>query len=60
MKPFFIGLSGISGAGKSTIADHLDAQGGVKRFRFDAYYKEEHDVPKLPAGRGFWDLPVSL
>ncbi len=60
MKPFFIGLSGISGAGKSTLVDHLEAQGGVKRFRFDAYYKSAADCPKLPDGRPNWDLPESL
>lgn len=55
-----IGLSGISGAGKSTIVDHLEAQGGVKRFRFDAFYKSAQDCPKLPDGRPHWDLPESL
>lgn len=60
MRPFFIGLAGISGAGKSTIADHLEAQGGVKRFRFDAYYKSAEDCPKLPDGKPHWDLPESL
>lgn len=60
MRPFMIGLSGISGAGKSTIVDHLEAQGGVKRFRFDAFYKSAQDCPKLPDGRPHWDLPQSL
>lgn len=60
MRPFMIGLSGISGAGKSTIVDHLEAQGGVKRFRFDAFYKSAQDCPKLPDGRLHWDLPDSL
>ncbi len=55
-----IGLSGISGAGKSTIVDHLEAQGGVKRFRFDAFYKSAQDCPKLQDGRPHWDLPESL
>lgn len=55
-----IGLSGISGAGKSTIVDHLETQGGVKRFRFDAFYKTAQDCPKLPDGRPHWDLPESL
>jgi uridine kinase len=38
----------------------LEAQGGVKRFRFDAYYKTLRDCPKLPDGRPHWDLPESL
>jgi len=60
MKPIFIGLAGLSGAGKSTLVDHLEAQGGVKRFRLDAYYKTAEDCPKLPDGRPHWDLPESL
>jgi len=60
MKPFLIGLAGLSGAGKSTIADHLEAQGGIKRFRMDAYYKNTEDCPKLPDGTVHWDLPESL
>jgi uridine kinase len=38
----------------------LEAQGGVKRFRFDAYYKTHADCPKLPDGQAHWDLPQSL
>lgn len=60
MNPFFIGLTGISGAGKSTLVDYLESQGGVKRFRFDAYYKTAQDCPKLADGRPNWDLPESL
>lgn len=60
MKPILIGLAGLSGAGKSTLVDHLEAQGGVKRFRFDAYYKTKDDCPKLPDGNPHWDLPESL
>ena len=60
MRTLLIGLAGLSGAGKSTLVDHLEAQGGVKRFRFDAYYKTAHDCPKLPDGRPHWDLPESL
>ena len=60
MEPFFIGLTGISGAGKSTLVDHLEAQGGIKRFRFDAYYKTAVDCPKLVDGSPHWDLPESL
>ena len=60
MKPLLIGLAGITGAGKSTLADHLEAQGGVKRFRVDAYYKNDTDCPKLEDGRPHWDLPESL
>lgn len=60
MKPILIGLAGLSGAGKSTLVDHLEAQGGVKRFRLDAFYKTAADCPKLPDGRLHWDLPESL
>jgi uridine kinase len=60
MKPFLIGLVGLSGAGKSTVADHLEAQGGIKRFRMDAYYKNTEDCPKLADGTVHWDLPESL
>ena len=59
MKPFLIGLCGLSGAGKSTLARHLESQGGVKRFRFDAFYKDEADCPKVE-GITHWDLPESL
>lgn len=59
MIPFLIGLAGHSGAGKSTLADHLERQGGVKRFRFDAYYKDRSQCPRLD-GRPHWDLPDSL
>lgn len=60
MRTLLIGLAGLSGAGKSTLVDHLEAQGGVRRFRFDAYYKTAKDCPKLPDGRPHWDLPESL
>lgn len=59
MRPFLIGLAGHSGAGKSTLAEHLERQGGVKRFRFDAYYKDRDQCPRLD-GRPHWDLPESL
>jgi uridine kinase len=59
MTPFLIGLSGLSGAGKSTLAEHLEGQGGVKRFRFDAFYKDESECPKIN-NRPHWDLPESL
>ena len=59
MTPFLIGLSGISGAGKSTLVEHLERQGGIKRFRFDAYYKDEFECPKI-GERAHWDLPESL
>ncbi len=60
MGPFLIGLTGLSGAGKSALANHLEAQGGVKRFRLDSYYKDTEDCPKLPDGNPHWDLPESL
>lgn len=59
MTPFLIGLSGLSGAGKTSLAEHLESQGGVKRFRFDAFYKDEDECPKI-GGRPHWDLPESL
>jgi len=58
MTPFFIGLAGLTGAGKSTLADHLEAQGGVKRFRLDSFYKDETECPKFE-NRPHWDLPDS-
>ena len=60
MKPLLIGLAGFSGAGKTTLAEHLEAQGGVKRFRFDAYYKNESECPKLEDGQPVWDIPQSV
>lgn len=59
MTPFLIGLSGLSGAGKTTLAEHLEQQGGIKRFRFDAFYKDENECPKI-GNRPHWDLPESL
>lgn len=60
MKPILIGLSGVSGAGKSTLVDFLESQGGVRRFRFDAYYKNTEECPKASNGKPHWDLPESL
>ncbi|MFH1253167.1 MAG: hypothetical protein V1664_02440 [Candidatus Uhrbacteria bacterium] len=69
MIPILIGLTGFSGAGKSTLAKHLEEQGGVKRFRFDAFYKDEEECPKIgdllsrssaEANRPHWDLPESF
>lgn len=60
MKPILIGLSGLSGAGKSTLVDWLESQGGVRRFRFDAYYKNTEECPKAESGKPHWDLPDSL
>lgn len=60
MKPILIGLSGVSGAGKSTLVDFLESQGGVRRFRFDAYYKNTEECPKAESGKPHWDLPESL
>jgi uridine kinase len=59
MIPVLIGLSGLSGAGKTTVAEHLERQGGIKRFRFDAFYKDESECPKI-GERPHWDLPKSL
>ncbi len=60
MKPILVGLTGFSGAGKTTVAEHLERQGGIKRFRFDAFYKDENECPRTEDGRLFWDLPESL
>lgn len=59
MIPILIGLAGLTGAGKSTLADHLEAQGGVKRLRFDSFYKDEGECPKFE-NRPHWDLPDSF
>lgn len=59
MVPILVGLSGLSGAGKTSLAEHLESQGGVKRFRFDAFYKDEDECPKI-GNRPHWDLPESL
>lgn len=54
-----IGLCGVSASGKSTLTKTLEAQGVGKRFRFDAYYKDEVDCPRLN-GVCNWDVPESL
>lgn len=59
MIPILVGLAGLSGAGKTTLAEHLESQGGIKRFRFDAYYKDRDECPKI-GDRPHWDLPESL
>ena len=60
MKSFFIGICGISGSGKSKLADGLEERGLVKRFRFDAYYRPLEDCPTLEDGSPNWDHPDSL
>lgn len=60
MSPFFIGLVGPSGSGKSSLADTLAQEGLVKRFRMDAYYKSVADCPKTPDGKTNYDVPESL
>jgi len=59
MIPFLVGLAGISGAGKSTLVEHLENQGGIKRFRFDAFYKDEAEYAK-DGERPNWDAPESI
>lgn len=59
MIPYFIGLGGYSGAGKSTVAEYLSRQGGVVTLPMDSFYKNEEDCPKQD-GRTHWDLPESL
>ncbi|MFA6132332.1 MAG: hypothetical protein WC702_04740 [Patescibacteria group bacterium] len=59
MIPFLVGLAGFSGAGKSTLAQHLESQGGVKRFRFDDFYKDEDECPRVE-NRPHWDIPESF
>jgi uridine kinase len=49
----------LSGAGKTSLAEHFEDQGGMKRFRFDAYYKDRDECPKI-GDRPHWDLPESL
>lgn len=58
--PYFIGLVGPSGSGKSAVADRLEQQGIVKRFRMDGYYKSENDCAKTSDGRTNYDVPESV
>ncbi len=60
MNPFFIGLVGPSGSGKSSLADALEQEGIIKRFRMDAYYKSVADCPKTVDGKTNYDVPESL
>lgn len=59
MIPYFIGLAGYSGAGKSTVVAYLEQMGGAAAFPIDNFYKDEDDCPRLD-GRPHWDLPESL
>ena len=57
---FLIALTGYSASGKTTLANFLEAEGIVQRFRFDAYFKEKQDCPKQENGDPNWELPESL
>lgn len=59
MIPYFIGLAGYSGAGKSTVVMYLEQMGGVAAFSIDNFYKNKDDCPRVD-GRPHWDLPESL
>lgn len=59
MKPYLIGLSGPSCSGKSRLADELEKQLGIKRFRMDAFYKNADECPKDSTGERNWELPES-
>lgn len=60
MSPFLIGLTGYSAAGKTTLANLLEEQRGVQRFRIDAYFKSREDCPKRENGEPNWELPESF
>ena len=59
MTPYFIGLAGYSGSGKSTAAECLRHIGGVATLSIDHFYKDESECPR-ENGVVHWDLPESL
>lgn len=59
LKPYLIGLSGPSCSGKSRLADELEQQLGIKRFRMDAFYKNVDECPEDSTGERNWELPES-
>ncbi len=61
MKPFFIGITGGSGSGKTAIANNLKKYLGKKTsvFNMDNYQKFEGKLPKR-YGRKNWDHPKAI
>src|SRR4030042_3406623 len=61
MKPFFIGITGGSGSGKTAIANNLKTYFGEKAsvFNIDNYQKFEGKLPKR-YGRKNWDHPKAI
>lgn len=61
MKPFFIGIAGGSGSGKTAVANELKKYFGEKAsvFNMDNYQKFEGKIPKR-YGRKNWDHPKAI
>lgn len=61
MKPFFIGIAGGSGSGKTAIANNLKKYFGKKAsvFNIDNYQKFKGKLPKR-YGRKNWDHPKAV
>lgn len=61
MKPVFVGISGGTGAGKSTVCTALQDKypNKIGLIQLDDYFKPSAEVPKFE-GMGNWDNPESL
>lgn len=61
MKPFFIGIAGGSGTGKTTLAKELKKYFGKKAsiLHMDNYQKFEEKIPKI-LGMKNWDHPKAI